>query len=179
MGLVDTSSPDSRLHQSRKRVFPRHPCFEPVLSCCLCQCCTHNLLAFLSLYFAHGSGVPGFSVLIHGSTSCRQLKSCLRDWSISRIMPCRLDNDKGHRSTCWQRPNNVSSSYPQEAVHPDNWSHRHAHSRQAEDVHGSAIGMDNLAIHVQGIRVRSASEDEGSLRPLLHGESQRLWSTVT
>ena len=25
MRLVDNSSPDSRLHQSRKRVFPRHP----------------------------------------------------------------------------------------------------------------------------------------------------------
>ena len=117
MRLVNTSSLDSRLHQSRKRVFPRHPCFEPVLSCCLCQCCTQNSLFLQSPYFAHGNGAPGFSVLIHGSTTCRQLKSCLRDWSISRMKPCRQDNDKGQRNKRW-RPNNVSSSYPQEAVHP-------------------------------------------------------------
>ena len=60
MRLVSTSSLDSRLHQSRKRVFPRHPCFEPVLSCCLCQCCTQNSLFLLSPYFAHGSGASGF-----------------------------------------------------------------------------------------------------------------------
>ena len=54
MRLVDTSSPDSRLHQSRKRVFPRHPCFESVLSCCLCQCCTQNSSFSQSPYFAHG-----------------------------------------------------------------------------------------------------------------------------
>ena len=117
MRLVDTSSPDGCLHQSRKRVFPRHPCFEPVLSCCLCQRCTHNSMILLSPYFARGSGAPGYSVLIHGSTSCRQLKSCLRDWSISRRKPCRQDNDKGQRNRRWQRPNNVSSSCPQEAVH--------------------------------------------------------------
>ena len=116
MRVVDTSSLDSRLHQSSKRVLRRHPCFEPVLSCCLCQCCTHNSLFLLSPYFAHGCG-PGYSVLIHGSTSCRQLKSCLRVWSISRMKPCKLDNDKGQRNRRWQRPNNVSSSYPQEAVH--------------------------------------------------------------
>ena len=117
MRLVDTSSLDSRLHQSRKRVFPRHPCFEPVLSCCLCQCCTHNSSFLLSPYFAHGSGALGYSVLIHGSTSCRQVKSCLRDWSISRMKPCRQDNGKGQRNRRWQRPTNVSSSCPQEAVH--------------------------------------------------------------
>ena len=44
------------------------------------------------------------------------------------------------------------------------WSHRHAYSWQNEIVHGSDSRMDNMAIHVQGIRVRSASEDEGSLR---------------
>ena len=38
MRLVDTSSLDSRLHHSGKRVFARHPCIGPVLSCCLCQC---------------------------------------------------------------------------------------------------------------------------------------------
>ena len=30
MRLVDTSSLDSRLHHSGKRVFARHPCIEPV-----------------------------------------------------------------------------------------------------------------------------------------------------
>ena len=53
MRLVDTSSLDSRLHQSSKRVF------APVPSCCLCQCCTHNSLFLLSPYFAqhHWKGV--------------------------------------------------------------------------------------------------------------------------
>ena len=41
-----------------------------------------------------------------------------------------------------------------------NWSHRHVHSRQAEDVHWSAIGMDNLAIHVQGVCVCDARKNE-------------------
>ena len=138
MRLVNTSSLDSRVRQSRRRVFPRHPCFERVLSCCLCHCCTQNSLFLQSLCIAHGSGAPGFSVLIHGSTTCRQLKSCLRNRSISRMEPCRKDNDKGQRNS-WQRPNNL-----QEAVHySNNWSHRHAYSGQAEDVHGSATGMDN------------------------------------
>ena len=56
-------------------------------------------------------------MLIHGSTLCRQLKSCLRDWSISRMKPRRHDNDKVQRNRRWQRPDNESSSYPQEAVH--------------------------------------------------------------
>ena len=113
--LVDTSSLDSRLHHSGKRVFARHPCID--LSSCLCQCCTHDSLFLRSPHFAHGSGAPGYSVLIHGSTLCRQLKSCLRDWSISRKKPCKQDNDKVQRNRRWQRSNNVSSSYPQEAVH--------------------------------------------------------------
>ena len=117
MRLVDTSSLDSRLHHSGKRVFARHPCIELDLSCCLCQCCTHDSLFLLSPHFAHGSGVPGYSVLIHDSTLCRQQKSCLREWSIPRMKPCRQDNDKVQRNRRWQRPNNVSSSYPQEAVH--------------------------------------------------------------
>ena len=33
------------------------------------------------------------------------------------MKPCRQDNDKVQRNKRWQRPNNVSSSYPQEAVH--------------------------------------------------------------
>ena len=41
-----------------------------------------------------------------------------------------------------------------------NWSHRHAPSQQAEDVHWSASGMDNLAIHVQGVRVCDARKNE-------------------
>ena len=88
-----------------------------LVSCCLCQCCTHDSSFFLSPYFAHGRRAPGFSVLIHGSTLCRQLRSCLRGWSISRVKPCRQENDKVQRNRCWQRPNNVSSSFPQEAVH--------------------------------------------------------------
>ena len=75
MRLVDTSSLDSRLHHSGKRVFARHPCIESVSFLDLCQCCTHDSSFFLGLYFAHGSGAPGYSVLIHGSTLCRQLKS--------------------------------------------------------------------------------------------------------
>ena len=104
MRLVDTSSLDSRLHHSGKRVFARHPCFEPVFSCCLCQCCTHDSSFLLSPHFAHGSGAPGYSVLIHGSTLCRQLKSCLRDWSISRMKPCRQDNDKVQRTSTLGKP---------------------------------------------------------------------------
>ena len=49
----------------------------------LCQCCTHDSSFFPSPHFAHGSGAPDYSVLIHGSTLCQQLKSSLRDWSIS------------------------------------------------------------------------------------------------
>ena len=43
----------------------------------------------------------------------------------------------------------------------------------------SHCGMDNMAIHVQSIRVCCASEDETSLSTLLHGKAQILWSTVT
>ena len=57
MRLVDTSSLE---HHSGKKVFARHPCIELVLSCCLCQCCTHGSLFLLSPHFAHGSGAPGF-----------------------------------------------------------------------------------------------------------------------
>ena len=146
-------------------MFARHPCFELVLSCCLCQCCTHDSPFLLSPHFAHGSGAPGYSVLIHGSTLCRQLKSCFRDWSISSMKPCRQDNDKVQRNRRWQWPNNVSSSYPQEAVH----LHRQLESSTrahwaSRTVHWSASGIDNLAIHVQGIRGCGASEDARSLR---------------
>ena len=58
MRLVDTSSLDSRLHHSGKRVFARHPCIELVFSCCLCQCCTHDSSFLLSPYSAH---LPFFS----------------------------------------------------------------------------------------------------------------------
>ena len=98
-------------------MFARHPCIELVLQCCLCQCCAHDSSSLLSPYFAHGCGAPGYSVSIHGSSLCRQLKSCMRDWSISRMKPCRQDNDKVQRNRRLQRPNNVSSSYPQEAAH--------------------------------------------------------------
>ena len=119
------------------------------------QCCTHNSLFLPSPYFAHGPGAPGDSVLIHGSALCRQLKSCLRDWSISRMKPCKQDNHKVQRNRRWQRPHNVSSSYLEACTYPVNRSHRHAHF----DVHWSAIGMDNLAIHVQDVlRVRRTRE---------------------
>ena len=81
------------------------------------------------------------------------------------MKPCRQDNDKVQRNRRWQRPNNVSSRYPQEAVHlPVNWSHRHAHTGQAEDVHWSASGMDNLAIHVHGVCVCDARKNEICVR---------------
>ena len=55
---------------------------------------------------------------------------------------CRehLENEAAQARQCDmvqrnRRPNNVYSSYSQEAVHlPVNWSHRHAHLGQAEDV---------------------------------------------
>ena len=56
--LVDTASLDSRLRHSRKRVFARHPCIEPVLSCCLCQCCTHESSFLLSPHFAQNIPKP-------------------------------------------------------------------------------------------------------------------------
>ena len=71
MRVVDTSSLDSRLHHPGKRVFAR------LFSCCLCQCCTHDSSSLLRPHFAHGSGALGYSVLIHGSASCRQLKTLL------------------------------------------------------------------------------------------------------
>ena len=101
MRLVDTSSLDSRLHHSRKRVFARHPCFDPVLSCCVCQCCTHDSSFLLSPFFAHGSGAPGCSVLTHGSALCRQLKSaayhpCIESvTSLCCLGPCCTRNSRG------------------------------------------------------------------------------------
>ena len=116
MRLVDTSSLDSRLHHPGKRVFERHPCIEPVsdvvVSASVARTIRHSFWVLTSHMVAEL-----LAVLIHGSTLCRQLKSCLRDWSIPRMKPCRQDNDKVQRNRRWQRPNNVSSSYPQEAVH--------------------------------------------------------------
>ena len=37
--------------------------------------------------------------------------SCLRDWSISRMKPCRQGRDRAQRNSRWQQPNNVSSCY--------------------------------------------------------------------
>ena len=54
--------------------------------------------------------------------------------------------------------------FRKKCTYRDDWSHRHAHSGQAEDVHGSAIGMDNLAIHVHGICVCDASKNERCVR---------------
>ena len=48
--------------------------------------------------------VSGYSLEIHGSTLWRQLRSCLRDWSISRVKPCRQDNDRVQRNRRWQQP---------------------------------------------------------------------------
>ena len=165
MRLDDTSPLDSRLRHSGK-VSARHPCVEPVLSFSLCQCCTHDSSFLLSPYFAHGSGAPGYSMLIHCSTLCR-LKSYLRDWSISRIKPCKQDNDKVQRNRRWQRPNNVSSSYSQEAVHQPRqlesstrvlWASR----RRSRVSHRNE--KKNLAIHVQGVCVCDAFKNERRVR---------------
>ena len=51
--------------------------------------------------------VPGFSLEIQGSTLWRQLRSCLRDWSISRMKPCKQDNDRRQRNRRWQWLNSV------------------------------------------------------------------------
>ena len=112
--LVDTASLDSRLHQSSKRVFHNIHVLSMLF---LARVARTTLRGTLASHFAQGGGAVGRSTLIHGSTLCRQLKSCLRDWSISRMKPCRQDNDKVQRNKRWQQPNNVSSSYPQEAVH--------------------------------------------------------------
>ena len=59
------------------------------------------------------------------------------------------------------------------ALTPVNWSHRHAHTGQAEDVHWSASGMDNLAIHVQGVCVCDARKNEICVRV---SDTERLGS---
>ena len=140
-------------------MFARHPCIELVLSCCLCQCCTHDSSFFLSPHFARGSGAPGYSVLIHGSTLCRQLKSCRRHWSISRMKPCRQDNDKVQRNRRWQRRHNISSSYPPEAVHL---------LRQLE-----LSTRAHWAIHVQGVCVCDARKNVRCVRV---SDTERLGS---
>ena len=143
--FVDTSPLDSRLHQSRKRVFPRHPCFELVLSCCLCQCCTHNSLFLLSPYFAHGSGAPGYSVLIHGSTSCRQVMSCLRDWSISRMIgktTIRVSGT-GVGSGPTTHPAVI---YPQEAVHLP----RHSQVKRRDGQRGNSRSRRSRVQRIRG-----------------------------
>ena len=76
---------------------------------------------------------------------------------------CKHDRVRAQRNARGRQPNNVSSSYPQDGS--PSRSHRYTHSWQAEVVHRPGCGMDNVAIHVQGVRVCSASEDERSLRP--------------
>ena len=53
MRLVHVSSLDSRLHHpgEKKKNFARHPYIESVLSCYLCQCCTHDSSFLLSPHF--------------------------------------------------------------------------------------------------------------------------------
>ena len=60
-----------------------------------------------------------------------------------------------------------------QCTYPVNWSHRHAHTGQAEDVHWSASGMDNLAIHVQDVCVCYARKNERRFRV---GDTERLGS---
>ena len=50
-------------------------------------------------------------------------------------------------------------SIRRQCTYPVNWSHRHAHTGQAEDVRLSASGMDNLAIHDQGVCVCDARKN--------------------
>ena len=63
--------------------------------------------------------VSGYSLEIHGSTLWRQLRTCLREWSISRIKPCRQDNDRPSAEQALAAGSQrVSRSHPQEPMYP-------------------------------------------------------------
>ena len=132
---------------------PHHPCIESVPSCVVLARVARTTLrgSWVHTLRMVAEQLVGYNTPIHGSTSSRQLMSCLRGWSISRMKGCKNDRDRVIlRRRCNQH---VSKS------------HRYTHSWQAEVVHLSNNRMDNMASQVQGLRVRSASEDEGSLRP--------------
>ena len=155
---------DCRLHKSSNREFHHNTLLLRSILCCLCPCCTHNSSWSLAFHACFRSNCC--STLIHGRTSCRPLISCLRSWSISRTKRCRRDREEAQQNERQRR-----------CVHILSKSHPHAHSWQTEGVHKSSCGMDNVAIHVQSVRVCNASEDERSLQPC-HTERTRYSSTT-
>ena len=165
MRLVDTSSLDSRLHHSGKE--------------CL------RVIHVLSLSFlVVSASVARFVVPSESSLRTWWRSSWLfsvdpRQYIMSTTeeLLARLVNLANEAVQARQRqgsaeqafflaaPNNISSSYPQEAVHLpcqlESSTRAHWASRRRT---GQPAAMDNLAIHVQGIRGCAASEDDRSLR---------------
>ena len=175
--LVDNSPLDSRLHLNAshaKECLTHHPCIESVTVDCLCQCCTHKSSITLSSYFAHGSGASGYSFWLF-TRDPRQYVMATVEALLTRLV--NLENEAVQArqrqasaeqalAVAQQRIAQLSSGTDVSTTPP-------AHSWEAEVVLGSDVRMDNLAIHVQGNRVCSASEDERSFRL---GNAERRWS---
>ena len=99
-------------------MFPRHPCFEFVSFLVVsASVARRTRCSYRVPYFAHGSGAPGFFTV-----DPRQYNMSTTGEFLARLV--NLENEA---------VNNVSSSYPQEAVHlhRQKESHRHAHTWQA------------------------------------------------
>ena len=91
-------------------------------------------------------------MLIHGSTLCLQVKSLLaRSVNLeNEAVQARQRQGSAEKGVGSGQPTYPAVVLRKQCTHHVSWSHRHAHTGQAEDVHRSASGMDNLAIHVQG-----------------------------
>ena len=156
--LVDIESLDSRLHQSSKRVFPQHPRVESVPSCVL--------LARVARATLRGSWVHTSRMVPERLfyVDPRQYIMTTTDELLARLV--NLENEAGASTRETQlsgtRVGSSPTTYP--TVNLRRRYNQHV-SRGHRYTHFWNSSMDNMAIHVQGIRARSASEDEGSLRP--------------
>ena len=123
--------------------------------CCLCQCCTHNSSSFLVTHFAH----------FHTTHLLNPSTQLLFTPSTQLLFFLPLHTRSGASTTETElsgtRVGGSPTAYPtiilrRRYIQHVSRSRRYTHSWQAEVVHRSNCGMDNVAIHVQGVRVCSA-----------------------
>ena len=110
----------------------------------------------LSAYFAHGSGASGYSFWLFTGDP-RQYVMATVEELLTRLVNRENEAVQARQRTGLSGTGAGSCStvfcaviLRNRCVHHATWSHRHAHSWEAEVVLGSDVRMDNMAIHVQG-----------------------------
>ena len=92
------------------------------------------------------AGARGYDTeLIHATTSRLPSRSSSRDVSISRLKKCKRAADQSVVLGRWYVPLQLGDG-----------SHRGAHVREADVVHRTTLGVDDMAVYLLSVRMRRA-----------------------